>query len=146
MSYKKDQGRYARLFAFWSLLLLMAYGCLGGFKYFLRGMFGKYAPSLAEPWASSVPLVDKFDLAFVIALGALGLSAYVIHRVLERPKVADTLIETELELRKVTWPTANETWNGSLAVVVTVVVLLVFLTFADIALGFLLTRAMGAGI
>ena len=27
MSYRKDQGRYARMLAFWALTLLVAYGC-----------------------------------------------------------------------------------------------------------------------
>lgn len=143
MAYKKDQGRYARMFAFWAIFLLMAYGLIGGFPIFLRGLFAGLSPDLAEPWVTSFPLLGKIDLAITISMLLLAATGWITYRQLNRPKVVDTLIETESELRKVTWPTANETWNGSLAVVVTVLLLLVFLTLADYVLGFVLTRAMG---
>lgn len=146
MAYKKDQGRFARMFAFWTIVGLLAYGFWGGFPVFLRGLFVSWSPALADPWVDSFPLFGKIDLAFVISMLLLAASAWFTLRVLNRPKIADTLIETETELRKVTWPTTQETWNGALAVVVTVLLLLVFLTLADIVLAQVLTRAMGGRI
>jgi transcriptional antiterminator NusG len=57
------------------------------------------------------------------ALGALWL-LYRWHRT---PKIADLLIETEAELRKVTWPTMPEAINSSIVVIVCVLFLMVYL-------------------
>ena len=48
---------------------------------------------------------------------------------------ADLLIETEAELRKVYWPTLEESINGSWTVLLTVVFLMAFLAGADYVLG-----------
>ena len=40
MAYKQDQGRYARLIAFWSLFLLVGYGAFGEFRYTLNRWLG----------------------------------------------------------------------------------------------------------
>ena len=45
------------------------------------------------------------------------------------------MIDTELELRKVTWPTMQEVINSSIVVIVCVVVLMVFLAGSDLVLG-----------
>ena len=58
----------------------------------------------------------------------------LIHTILNRPRVADALIETEAELVKVTWPTWSEAWQGTVAVTTMVVVLFVFLTVVDLSL------------
>jgi len=50
--------------------------------------------------------------------------------VLNRPKSVDLLIETEQEMKKVTWPTLPEVWNA------TVVVVLVTATLAVTMYGF----------
>ena len=71
-----------------------------------------------------------------ISLGIVGAIGFTLYRLLNRPRVADMLIDTEGELRKVTWPTFADTWKGTLAVVVTVTFLLVFLTTADLAINY----------
>jgi preprotein translocase SecE subunit len=129
--------------AFWALFLLMAYGCLGGFVLTLRSLLGGINESLTKVWVPHFPLVGRIDLAVALGAAALGVTGLLIHRYLNRPKVADLLIETESELKKVTWPTPGETWTGSIAVVITVVVLLAYLSLADIFLVFVLSRAMG---
>ena len=54
---------------------------------------------------------------------------------MEKPKNADLLIETESELRKVTWPTLDETVDGSIVVMVVVIFLMGFMAGADYVLG-----------
>jgi preprotein translocase SecE subunit len=127
--------------AFWTLFALMAYGLLEGFRLTLRGWFGN--SSLNEPWVAQFPILGKLDLATFIAVVLLAVSGVVIHRLLNKPKTADLLIETESELKKVTWPSLTETWNGSIAVIVTVIALMLYLTVTDMALVFVLMRAMG---
>ena len=89
MAYKKDQGRYARMTAFWALFLLAAYGCLGGLVISLRGWIG------GEAWMDPLPLVGEVDTAKVVAIATLAAFGFALFRFLERPKVADMLIETE---------------------------------------------------
>lgn len=145
VAYKKEQGRYARMAAFWSLALLLAYGCLGGFVLMVRGILSWFKnDALLKPWVEPFPIIGVLDAGSAIGIVVLLGLSWLVKRILDRPKVADTLIETESELKKVTWPTWPETMNGSIAVVITVVLLLAYLTAADYLLTFVMTRAMGA--
>jgi len=124
--------------AFWALFALTAYGCLGGFVYVVDGWFGQ------KPWITQFPLLGKFGIGEALALLLLAVAGFAIYRWLNKPKVADLLIETEEELRKVTWPTAKETWAGTIAVAVTVIVLLAFLFTTDLILTMGIQRLLGA--
>ena len=147
MAYKKDQGRYARILAFWSLLLLLGYGCLGELRYFLQGLIESGAgDAAAAPWIDNLPLIGAFDLAFTISAIVLVVIAAVIHGLLNRPASADLLIETEGEMRKVTWPSGGDTVSGAVAVVITVAVMLTFLTLADSALGWIMKSLLAPNL
>lgn len=142
MSYKKDQGRYARMIAFWGIVLLVAYGCFHG-----GGLVTVLDNSVLPASANRVlveqfPLLGTLKVSTLIALGVLAAVAIFAHRVLNRPRVADALIETEGEMHKVTWPTWGETWTGTIAVAATVGVLFVFLTLIDLVLAELLRVAL----
>ena len=65
---------------------------------------------------------------------------FFLNRTLEKPKNADLLIETESELRKVTWPTIDETIDGSIVVMAVVLFLMAFMAGADFVLGEIFTR------
>ena len=131
--YKQDQGRMVRMTVFWSIALLLFYGC-GSLSETLAGQF----KALAQPAIAALPkvpvlgtaLTSSFLIAAVVFLGAL----FLAFRWLESPKIADLLIETEHELRKVTWPTGKEVMNSSIVVVVCVALLMAFLAGADWAL------------
>lgn len=140
MTYKKDQGRYARMTAFWALFLLAADGCLRGLQAQLRAWF----PAWGNDWADPLPLIGEIDAAKMVTLLVLVLAAWGIHRVLSRPKLADLLIDTEGELKKVTWPSVAETWTGTIAVAFTVTLMLFYLFFTDILLSAVLPRLMGS--
>ena len=68
-------------------------------------------------------------------LFVLAAAWYFLYRWQQTPKVADLLIETEAELRKVTWPTMSEAINSSIVVIACVVFLMAFLAGADWLLG-----------
>jgi preprotein translocase SecE subunit len=140
MAYKKDQGRYARMTAFWALFLLAADGCLRG----LQGSLRTWFPGLGEDWMEPLPLIGQVDGAKLIVLLTLAAVGFAIHRTLERPKLADLLIDTEHELKSVTWPSFAETWTGSLAVIVTVFTMLFYLFASDVVLSAVLPRLMGS--
>jgi len=129
VSYRKDQGRYARMVAFWGLVILVGYGCFhgGGLVTVLDGWLGANNTTFVDPF----PLLGALKTSTIAALGVTLFAGFTLHRILSRPKVADALIETEEELHKVTWPTWPETWSGTLAVMGMVLVLFLFLTVVD---------------
>ncbi|MBL8755222.1 MAG: preprotein translocase subunit SecE [Planctomycetes bacterium] len=141
MSYRKDQGRYARMFAFWAILLLVAYGCFhgGGLADQLDSWMGAANQTFVEPF----PILKTLKTSTLITLAVWAAVGFAAHRVLNRPKIADTLIDTETELTKVTWPNWGEAWQGTLAVAVMVLILFLFLTAVDLGLAQVMNLLMG---
>ncbi|MFK7740587.1 MAG: preprotein translocase subunit SecE [Planctomycetota bacterium] len=132
MSYRKKEGRYARMIAFWSIWLLVGYGCFhgGGLADNLNVWMGDSNQTYIDPF----PILGTLKLSTCIALGVWAVVGIAISWVLNRKVIADTLIDTEAEMTKVSWPTWTETWHGTLAVAVMVVVLLIFLVLVDLGL------------
>ena len=141
VSYRKNDGRYARMIAFWVLPLLVAYGCFhgGGLADLLTRWMEGSNPTFVDPF----PILGTLKLSTCIALGVLAVVGIVLYVVLNRPRVADALIETEHEMQKVTWPTWGETWQGTMAVTVMVLVLFVFLAAVDLGLTQVMRMLMG---
>ncbi|MDB2576809.1 preprotein translocase subunit SecE [Planctomycetota bacterium] len=134
MAYRKDQGRLARMTTFWSLAVLLAYGCIR-----MRAeLTGKFPDSIGSSLSDGlvIPLVNlPLSPALIASVAALVVGLWFLNRTLDRPKNADLLIETESELRKVTWPTVDETVDGSVVVIVVVLFLMGFMAAADFVLG-----------
>jgi preprotein translocase SecE subunit len=141
VSYRKDQGRYARMAAFWALLSLAAYGCFHGGG--LSDLFENWLGASNQVFIDPFPILKTLKTSTLLALGALAAVAFAIHRILNRPRVADALIETEAELMKVTCPSWGEAWQGTLAVTAMVVILFAFLTVADLGLIKVMLMLMG---
>jgi preprotein translocase SecE subunit len=144
MAYKKDQGRYARLAAFWSLAILAFYGITS-----LYEELAQRVTALAKPIVATMPKIPvlgvSFNGAMLICTVALVGAIWLIYRWQQTPKVADLLIETETELRKVTWPTMPEAINSSLVVIACVIFLMAFLAGADWILAKWATRILTGG-
>lgn len=139
MAYKPDQGRMARMTVFWTVAVLVFYGCTSLFQT-LQGF-----QSLARPLVGEGPLpVLGLALNPALLISALVLFAglFLLYRWEQTPKNAELLIETEQELRKVTWPTVDEAIDGSLVVVAAVVFLMAFLAGTDWFLGRLAERIL----
>lgn len=132
--YKKDQGRMARLTAFWTLAVLTFYGCMS-LHNTLIGQFKPLAKPLIESFPSIPVLGTDLTGAFLISAVVCVAGIFLLMRFLEKPKYADMLIETEQELRKVTWPTGHEVVNSSIVVVICVLFLMGFLAASDWFLG-----------
>lgn len=138
MAYRKDQGRLARMATFWTLAVLLAYGCIR-MRSELSGLF---PDSMGEGLGGmTLPLVGlPLSPALLLAIGSFVVGLLFLNRTLEKPKNADLLIETEAELRKVTWPSLDETIDGSIVVMAVVVFLMVFMAGADFILGEVFSR------
>ena len=125
--YKEDQGRLLRMAAFWSMTLLLLFGCkfvhdiLIGFRSMQNPLGGIRIPVLG------IDLTGAFLIALIIFVGGL----LMIRRWQSKPKVADLLIDTESELRKVTWPSLDEVINSSIVVVVCVLIIGLFMAGSD---------------
>lgn len=131
MAYKKDQGRLARMVAFWSLAILLFYGCTR-----LHGLLTTKQGLGDAIGGITIPVLG-LDLspALLIAGAVLAAGLFLLNRWQQSPKIAETLIETESELKKVTWPTVPEAINASIVVLVTVLFLMAFLAGSDWILG-----------
>jgi preprotein translocase subunit SecE len=139
MAYKKDQGRMARMAVFWCLAILFFWGCRS-----LNLQIAEWFPALRRPLGDFTIPVLGIDLspAFLIAMVVFAIGIFALWRWSETPKIADLMIETELELRKVTWPTMPEVVNSSIVVIVCVAVLMVFLAGSDFILGRIASRLL----
>ncbi|MCD6404903.1 MAG: preprotein translocase subunit SecE [Planctomycetes bacterium] len=117
--YKPGQGRYARISAGVLLGLLIAYGCAS-----LRG-------ALSE--AGTLVTFSRFTLTYAqvvpVAIFILAVAAIAVG--LNYPKFADFLIETEIEMGRVVWPTRQAVVASSVVVIVTVVGMAMMLWAVD---------------
>jgi preprotein translocase subunit SecE len=66
--------------------------------------------------------------------------AWLVFLYLNKPKVADFLIETEGELKKVSWPQRKEFLGASLAVLIIILFIVFYLYLIDMGLSMLLRR------
>lgn len=131
--YKPEQGRIVRQAAFWTLLFIAAYGA-----YRLRLTLDGW-DSLSQPFEAmggELPILGwTLNASLLIALGVFVGTWVGLAWFLNRPKSADMLIETEGELKKVTWPTFTEAMDSTIVVIFVVLVLLAFVMAADWVLG-----------
>jgi preprotein translocase SecE subunit len=136
MAYKQDQGRIARLIAFWALALLLFYGCMS-LKTSLETW--QWSAATGKALIASTPRVPilgwSLNGALVIASLVFVSGVWLLYRWQQTPKVADLLIDTESEMTKVTWPTMTDAVNSSIVVMGVVLFLMAFLAGADIVLG-----------
>tara|TARA_B100000959_G_scaffold146874_1_gene154228 strand:+ start:79 stop:486 length:408 start_codon:yes stop_codon:yes gene_type:complete len=126
----------ARMTAFWSGTIFLFYGCVSLLRELTTDFFG-LGDTLAQPIGGvSVPVLGM-DLspALLIVTALFAFGVFLFNRWLERPKQADTLIDTESEMKKVTWPSLSETMSGSITVIMTVLILMTILAVFDWALG-----------
>ena len=137
--YKKGQGTAARLMALVSLCLLALWG---GFSLCvtLQGYSWAASPIVTVPRVNLV--VNWALIASVLVTAGLG---FVVIWALNRPRAVDLLVETEAEMKKVSWPSRQEAWNSSLVVVVTVLFMMGLLFFYDFILNRILTLIFFSG-
>jgi len=117
--------------AFWAFTLLLLFGCS-----FLFGMLQRSESMRTALGGISIPVV-RVDIspAFLISTAIFLVGLFAIKLWQNKPKMADLLIDTEGELRKVSWPTMDEVLNTSLVVVVFVIFIGSFLALTDMVFG-----------
>ena len=137
--YRKGQGKWTRLIAAGGIMALVSFGCWSLYNY-LMGF-----PSVRGVEIGTIPGVEiVVNLPFLIAVVLFaGFAVLVYHLVGFRKRVCDFLIETELEMKKVSWPSASEVFGSSIIVIITVIIFALFAVACDLILVFLMQRIYG---
>jgi len=135
--YKEDQGRHVRMAAFWSCVFFLGFGC--SFLHDLLIQWPQMRTPIENGWRIPVIGVDVTPAFLVIAL-IFCTGLVLIHRWQQKPKVADLLIDTEAELKKVSWPKGDEVWNAAVVVILSVIIIGILLASADLLLYRLLIK------
>lgn len=128
LSYKPDQARPTRNGTFLALGALAWYGA-SSFHGFLSWDWAQTSLGFTIPVVNVAVTVGFVVATLVFFAMLLGLRWGINY-----PRAAELLIDTEAEMKRVTWPSWPETLNGSIVVIVTVVALLVVLAGADFVL------------
>ena len=137
--YKKGQGSKARLV-----------GMAGSFALVIWGAYALWvqlqgAAALTRPLVTVPKLSLDIDLAMIIAVLVGVVACGLVVMILNRPRLVDLLIDTESEMKKVSWPSRQEAWNSSVVVVVTVLVMMGLLFFYDFILNQILKQIFYSG-
>ncbi len=110
--YKPTQGKYTRVTTAVAVLVMGCWGC-----YALTEKLGGYG-------------VGTY-LRFGIPLAVLVLLGLGVFWVVNRPKIADFLIATEGEMKKVSWSSKKEVIGSTKVVIVTTFILAALLFLVD---------------
>ena len=115
--YKKGQGRYVRITTGALLALLTLYGC--------SALSAALYDAGALPWRF---MGQVYTYSQVVPIAVFIAVMVGLVWFLNWPRFAEFLIETEIEMRRVAWPSRASVLSSSLVVIVTVV-LMSFLLF-----------------
>jgi preprotein translocase SecE subunit len=122
--YKPGQGKYTRLGSGITVGAIIAIGCLQLFR-MLNG-------SDINPW-----------IATMVPAAVLVACLIVTYWVLNKPAVADFLIASEGELKKVNWSSRKEVAVSTLIVIIVVIVMAVLLGTTDFVFQLVFQRLIG---
>ena len=126
-TYKSGQGSLARLTTWFALLAALGLGCAELYSWIQSPTD---TPLFDAALFRDLPLFGtKFSWKFLLCAVLFFLGLWGCRKLMNRRKTVDALIETEQELRKVSWPTRDESINAT-GVVILVSVLLTGALFA----------------
>lgn len=127
---KPGQGRWVRGCAAGSVLLLALYGARS--LYYLRAS-GSY---WSMPLVSTSLLGQNLSIIpmFFPAAGTFFLSSFFCYLLLNRPAWVEFLIETEGEMKKVSWPARAEFMGSSMVVILMTAGMAALLFLLDLAI------------
>lgn len=118
--YKKGQGYVARWITAAACGALLAFGCFELYEKLQEYKLGIVPPGIMDlTWSALIS-------ALVFIAGAIGIGFLVNY-----PKFVDYLISSEVELRKVSWPTRLELKRQTAVVIFVLVAFAVILLAAD---------------
>jgi preprotein translocase subunit SecE len=122
--YKSGQGKYTRLISGISVAVIVAIGC-----YLL---YDRLDATDLNPW-----IVYLLPLVIFVAAGA------AMYWLLNRPSVADFLIASEGELKKVNWSSRKEVAVSTFVVIIVVVAMAMLLGTTDMVFQLIFNKLLG---
>ncbi|MCK4908607.1 MAG: preprotein translocase subunit SecE [Planctomycetes bacterium] len=133
--YKKGQGTISRMVTWGALTLMALFGAVS--LYHADEILPKLGQDGQATWWGktlfSVPFFENpITHGMLISAAVFILGVFLIYiLVINKTSTADFLIETEAELRKVSWPSRHEHIGSTVAVIISVIFIGVFLFFTD---------------
>ncbi|MEK7309705.1 MAG: preprotein translocase subunit SecE [Planctomycetota bacterium] len=144
ITYKPREGLTIR-FVTWALSSLFTlFGCVSLFYAIPTGDITRI-PSPDTFWGTLIYTIPFFELhirvgTIICVVLFLFINILINRLVLNTSKSADFLIDTEFELKKVSWPPKNEYWGSSVAVIISVFVIGSFIFIIDMLLTQIMRR------
>ncbi len=127
--YKRSQGRYTRIGSGLGWGAVAVLGCMVLYRQL-------------DALDIASPQIDMW-VKTMIPVGLLvGLGVFIFW-LLNRPSVADFMIEAEGEMKKVSWSSRKEIMVSTTVVIAVVVILAAFLGAADLLFSMFFTDVMG---
>lgn len=128
--YKPESAKTSRGVTAFILGALLLYGSLSLYDYLADGWWmdpfggeGGWGEVLGEEF----PLSPRALLTMVL----MAASGFGIFKLCNYAKYVDFLVETEAELKKVTWPSKPEVYSSSVIVIVTTIILGIYVFVVD---------------
>lgn len=155
--HKPGEGTVTRLGLFVTLSAFLLYACHRWFYHwtFARDLLGRWLEALQWrgliDWAYMPSVQWSISWVGVAVLG-LGGGLLMYYYLYVKPKSAEFLVQTDLELRKVTWPritpwfkVESPVWGATYVVLIVVVLLALYVFGVDWIFTFLADRAFYRG-
>lgn len=147
LPYKEGQGAVTRRIGYWMGVGLAAWGARDLWVW-LQGFGALQRPILVDRVAgidlSHLPLGGPALGGSILIATIVGIAGWLwVAWFLNRPWLADLLIDTESEMKKVSWPGVEEAWAATKVVTATVVVFTVVLWVFDIIITGFMTLVTG---
>jgi preprotein translocase subunit SecE len=127
--FKRGQGRYTRLGSGFGWGIIAALGCLALYRQLSTIDFRNQRVGM---WVTTMAPVGVF-----VVLGIL------IFWLLNKPSVANFMIDAEGEMKKVSWSSRKEIAVSTVVVISVVIILGVFLGVADLVFSMFFTDVVG---
>ncbi len=140
-TYKKGDAKATRSIAFFTLLIFVWWGFKEFGKYLTK--WDTFKKPLIGDGSFTVPVYDvPFTLGLVTAIVLTAVVGWRLYRLLNGQRVATLLIETETEVKKVSWPSREDAIHSTWIVLAFVTFTAIFLTVVELALRTVFTRIL----
>ena len=135
--YKPGEAKLTRRVSFYTLLLLCAWGFkefglwiqsikLGGIGSFFQT---ELISTISLPWYE-----QPLNLGVLLAIGLTIGAGYLLFNLLNGKKAASLLIDTEAEIRKVSWPSWQDAKQSTVIVLLFTIFTAVYLAGVEVVL------------
>jgi preprotein translocase subunit SecE len=118
--YKRGQGKYTRLCSAFAIAIIAGIGCLRLFRRLEAVEWG--LSNRTTMW-----------IATMVPVGFFLVLAFLIYWLVNKPSIADFLINAEGEMKKVSWSSKQEITVSTIIVIIVVLIMATLLGTTDFA-------------